>query len=116
MTLVGGSVTFMSAASVSELYRRFVAGHELIGGDPLHRLGWGDEAGWVVERADGSGHWVQVAAYGESPPLVARHFSKWLSSQTGLTFDQAEDAVLWLREQSPSRFVDPHDEPDGGGG
>jgi len=30
-------------------------------------------------------------------------------------FDEAEDAVMWLREQSPSRFVDLYDEPDGGG-
>ena len=88
---------------------------ELIGGDPLHRLSWGDGAGWSVERADGPDHWAQVAVYGEWPPLVARHFAKWLSSQTGLTFDEAEDAVMWLREQSPSRFVDPYDEPDGGG-
>jgi hypothetical protein len=84
---------------------------ELIGGDPLHRLRWGDAAGWVIGREDETGRWVQVAVYGEKPPLVARHFAKWLSSNTGLTFDQAEDAVRFLREQSPSRFIDPFDEP-----
>ncbi|MGA3148365.1 MAG: hypothetical protein ABSF33_12950 [Acidimicrobiales bacterium] len=89
---------------------------ELIGGDPLHRLRWGGSAGRVVEREDGADLWVQVADYPESPPLLVRDLSKWLSSQTGLTFDEAEDAVTWLREQSPSRFVDLFDEPDGGGG
>ena len=89
---------------------------DLIGGDPLHRLSWGDVAGWFVEKQDGAGHWVQVAVYSETPPLVARHLAKWLSSQVGLTFDEGEDAVMWLREQSPSRFIDPFDEPDEGGG
>ena len=63
-----------------------------------------------------AGHWIEVATYDAVPPLVAQHLAKWLASQTGLTFDQAEDAVMWLREQSPSRFVDPFDEPSGGGG
>jgi len=89
---------------------------ELIGGDPPHRLSWDDAAGWTVEREEESGHWIEVAVYSETPPLVARHLAKWLSSQTGLTFDEAEDAVMWLREQSPSRFIDPFGEPDGGGG
>jgi hypothetical protein len=88
---------------------------DLIGGNPPHRLHWGDEAGWVVEREDGPDRWVRVAEYDEAPPLVARHFAKWLAFQTGLTFDLAEDAVAWLRDQSPTRFIDPFDEPDGGG-
>lgn len=83
---------------------------ELIGGHPLHRLLWGDEAGWTVQREVDSGAWFDVATYAESPPLAARQFTKWLASQTGLTFDLAEDAVEWLRDQSPTRFIDPFDE------
>jgi len=113
---VWGSAVLVEAESPTGLYRHFVADRELIGGDPPHRLIWGDGAGWVVEREDEADHWIEVAVYAETPPLVAQHLAKWLSSQTGLTFDQAEDAVMWLREQSPSRFIDRFDEPDGGGG
>jgi hypothetical protein len=80
---------------------------ELIGGDPLHQLLWGDEPGWTVQREVTPGEWVDVATYVEPPPLAPRRFAKWLASQTGLTFDLAWDAVEWLREQSPYRFSDP---------
>jgi hypothetical protein len=89
---------------------------DLVGGDPPHRLRWGDEAGWVIEREVRPDRWVQIGKYGQAPPLVARYFAKWLASQTGLTFDLAEEAVAWLRDQSPTRFIDPFDEPDSGGG
>ena len=88
---------------------------ELIGGDSLHRLWWGDSAGWTVQIEVRPGDWVDVASYAETPPLVARNFTSWLASQAGLTFDLAEDAVMWLRDQSPTRFIDPYDEPDAGG-
>lgn len=88
----------------------------LLGGDPLNRLRWGDSGGWTVEREVNPDVWVDVATYGETPPLIARHLAKWLSSQTDITFDQAEDAVMCLRNQSPTRFIDPFDDPDGGGG
>lgn len=48
--------------------------------------------------------------------MAARPFTRWLATQTGLTFDLADDAVRWLRDEAPSRFVDPFAEPDGGGG
>jgi len=89
-----------------------VTDEELIGGDPLHRLQWGDAAGWTVQKEVDSGEWVDVGTYGETPPLAARPFTRWLASQTGLTFDLAEDAVMWLRDQDPSRFIDPFDEVD----
>ena len=83
---------------------------ELVGGDPLHRLQWGDEAGWTVQREAASGAWTDVATYDVAPPLAPRRFAKWLAAQTGLTFDLAWDAVEWLLEQSPSRFTDPYEE------
>jgi hypothetical protein len=83
---------------------------ELIRDDPPRRLLWGDTAGWTVQRKVVTGDWLDVATYSETPPLAARPFIRWLASQTRLTFDLAEDAVLWLRDQSPARFVDPHDE------
>lgn len=91
-------------------YRPKVIEEELIGGDPLHRLQWGDAAGWTVQKDVGSGDWADVGTYSETPPLAARPFTRWLASQTGLTFDLAEDAVKWLRDQAPSRFIDPFDE------
>jgi hypothetical protein len=90
--------------------------NELVGGDPLHRLQWGDAAGWTVQTADEPGGWTDVGTYPEAPPLAARPFTRWLAFQTGLTFDLADDAVSWLRDLAPSRFIDPFDEPDGGGG
>lgn len=89
---------------------------ELIGGNPPHRLRWGEAAGWIVQRETEPNEWADVATYTQTPPIVARPFAKWLAAQTGLTCDQAEDAVGWLRDQSPTRFIDPLDEPDGGGG
>jgi hypothetical protein len=53
---------------------------------------------------------ADVAAYVEVPPLSPRQFTRWLASQTGLTFELAEDAVEWLREQSPARFINRSDE------
>jgi len=85
---------------------------ELIGGDPPHRLCWGDEPGWTVQREVAPGEWTDVATYAELPPLAPRQFAKWLATQTGLTFDLAWDAVEWLREQSPSRFSDPYVEEE----
>jgi hypothetical protein len=86
--------------------------HELIGGDPPHRLLWGDATGWQVQMQLDSGDWVEVGTYAEPLPLAARPFARWLASQTGLTFDLAEDAVMWLRDQAPARFIDPFDEVD----
>jgi len=85
---------------------------ELIGGDPLHCLQWGDSAGWTVQIQAESGEWLDVGTYAAAPPVAARPFTRWLASQTGLTFDLAEDAVSWLRDQAPSRFIDPFDEVD----
>jgi hypothetical protein len=85
---------------------------ELIGGDPPHRLCWGDVPGWTVQREVAPGQWSDVAAYDAEPPLAPRQFAKWLASQTGLTFDLAWDAVEWLREHSPSRFSDPYVEEE----
>jgi len=85
---------------------------ELIGGDPLHRLQWGNSAGWTVQREAESGDWVDVGTYPDAPPLAAHPFTRWLASQSGLTFDLAEDAVSWRRDQAPSRFIDPFDEVD----
>ena len=84
--------------------------HELIGGDPLHRLQWGDESGWAVQKEDAPGAWTDVATYDAALPIAPRRFAKWLADQTGLTFDLAWDAVEWLREQAPARFSDPYEE------
>jgi hypothetical protein len=65
-----------------------------------------------VQREFSPGTWTDVATHGEQPPPPPRRFTKWLASQTGLTFDLAWDAVEWLREQSPSRFSDPYGEEE----
>jgi hypothetical protein len=82
----------------------------LIGGDPLHRLQWGDSPGWVIQRETESGVWVDIATYSEPLPMAALPFMRWVAANTGLTFDMAEDAVFWLRDNFPSRFIDPLDE------
>jgi len=83
---------------------------ELVGGDPPHRLLWGQDPGWVIQREVSQGHWTDVASYDRTPPLARRRFILWLSEHTGLTFDMAEDAYKWLQETHPERFIDPWDE------
>jgi hypothetical protein len=85
---------------------------ELVGRDPLHGLQWRDEPGCTVQREVAAGEWVNVATYSEPLPVGARPFTRWLAANAGLTFDMAEDAVDWLRENVPARFIDPFDESD----